>query len=110
MEDLERILKSVQEEDKKTRRLVPRRFIITEGIFYNTGDLCPLPQLVALKNEYKYRLIIDESLSLGILGPNGKGSADHFGMPVSEKNIYVFSLNAFIYQNAYMILLLGNRY
>lgn len=83
MEDLERILKEISLEDQKhPKRLVPRRFIISEGIFHSTGDICPLPKLIELKLKYKYRLILDESLALGILGPNGKGTAEHFGIPV----------------------------
>jgi len=47
MEDLERILISVQKEDKKTKRRLNRRFIISEGLFQNYGDICPLPDLVS---------------------------------------------------------------
>ncbi|KAJ9080161.1 serine palmitoyltransferase component [Entomophthora muscae] len=93
MEDLERILNEVSLEDQKhPKRLVPRRFVISEGIFFNTGDVCPLPKLIRLKNKYKYRLILDESLSLGILGPNGKGAAEHFGIPPTEVDIISGSL------------------
>ncbi|KAI9291537.1 PLP-dependent transferase [Neoconidiobolus thromboides FSU 785] len=93
MEDLKRIMEEVRLEDKKKPgRLVSRRFLITEGIFYNTGDLCPLPELVKLKYEYKYRLIIDESISFGILGSRGKGISEHFGLPITDIDIISGSL------------------
>lgn len=51
MEDLERVLKSIQEQDKKTKSKLNRRFIVTEGLFQNTGDICPLPNLVSRISE-----------------------------------------------------------
>ncbi|AMD21958.1 HFR103Cp [Eremothecium sinecaudum] len=59
---------------------IPRKFIITEGLFHNTGDIAPLPELVALKHSYRYRLIVDESHSLGVLGRTGRGLTEHFHM------------------------------
>lgn len=66
---------------KKAR--VTRKFIIVEGIYFNTGQLCDLPKLIEFKYKYKVRLFIDESLSFGVLGEHGKGVAEHFNIPVS---------------------------
>lgn len=41
---------------------------------------------------YKYRLIVDESLSLGVMGPNGRGVADHFGIKPGAVEILGASL------------------
>ena len=49
----------------------------------NTGNLCDLPKLVELKYKYKVRLMIEESLSFGILGKQGRGVTEHFNIPVS---------------------------
>ena len=65
------------------KKKLTRRFIVIEGLYMNSGDLPPLPEIVALKHEYKFRLIVDESISFGILGPRGKGISDHFQMPVT---------------------------
>lgn len=46
MNDLERILKQIQAIDKKSKRPLTRRYIVTEGLFENTGDLVLLPQIV----------------------------------------------------------------
>lgn len=51
-----------------------------EGISENRGDIAPLDQIYELKTKYKYRLVLDESLSLGVLGKTGRGAAEHFGL------------------------------
>lgn len=49
-----------------------------------------------MKHRYKYRLIIDESLSIGALGPRGLGVADLFGVARSELDIIIGSLSGAI--------------
>lgn len=38
---------------------------------------------VELKNKYKVRVFVDESYSFGVLGSNGRGISEHYGIPVS---------------------------
>lgn len=52
----------------------------------NSGDICPLPEIVELKSKYKVRLFVDESISFGTLGTHGKGITEYYGVPVSLKN------------------------
>lgn len=47
MEDLERVLKGVERDAKRKGGPLKRRFIITEGIFENTGELVNLPRIVS---------------------------------------------------------------
>jgi glycine C-acetyltransferase len=54
--------------------------IATDGVFSMDGDLCPLDKLIELKEKYGARLMIDEAHSVGVIGPNGKGIEDHFGL------------------------------
>lgn len=54
-------------------RTRPRHIIVTEGIFSGTGDIAPLPELVALKREFGYLLFVDETYSIGTLGSTGLG-------------------------------------
>jgi serine palmitoyltransferase len=79
--DLRRVLEKVQQTDKALGRKSrdQRRFIVVEGLYKNTGTICPLDELVALKHEFKYRLILDESFSFGTLGETGKGVMELFG-------------------------------
>lgn len=88
MEDLERLLKEQQEEDKKNpkKAKVTRRFMVVEGLYMNYGDICPLPKLIELKYKYKVRLFIDESVSFGVLGANGRGVTEHFAGQVNGMN------------------------
>ena len=51
----------------------PRHIIVTEGVFSGSGDIAPLPDLVALKEEFGYLLFVDETYSLGTLGSTGLG-------------------------------------
>lgn len=48
----------------------------------NSGLMCPLPELVKLRQKYKLRLFIDESITFGTLGKNCRGITDHFNVPV----------------------------
>lgn len=72
MDDLERVMRSVKNEQAKTKKLT-RRFIVTEGLFELTGDSTNLPKLIDLKDKYKFRIILDETWSFGVLGRSGKG-------------------------------------
>ncbi|KAK6462753.1 serine palmitoyltransferase component [Scheffersomyces coipomensis] len=68
---------------------IKRRFIITEALFANSGDLANLKTIVELKNQYKYRLFLDESLSIGTLGKTGKGLVEHCNIPRVEVSISI---------------------
>ena len=81
MESLEELLEQLNEQERKEKLpAIPRKFIVTEGLFHNSGDIAPLPQLVELKRKYKYRLFVDETLSLGVLGSTGRGLPEQFNL------------------------------
>lgn len=94
MEDLEQKLKEQELKDKKEpkRASVTRKFMVVEGVYAYTGNLCPLPQLVELKYRYKVRLFIEESYSFGVLGKRGCGVTEHFGIPVEKVDLISASL------------------
>lgn len=75
MEDLERVLAKVVKEGQG--KPLTRRFIVTEGLFENTGDIVNLPKIIELKLKYKFRIILDETWSYGILGRTGRGVTEH---------------------------------
>ncbi len=54
--------------------------LITEGVFGITGDLGALDDIVALKNDFEFRLLVDDSHGLCVMGKNGRGTAEHFGV------------------------------
>lgn len=83
MQDLENVLARVGLQRKKQKKPLARQFIVVEGVYANVGDICPLHDLLALKLKYKYRLIVDESHSFGVLGKRGAGICDHFDVKVT---------------------------
>ncbi|ORZ34148.1 pyridoxal phosphate-dependent transferase [Catenaria anguillulae PL171] len=92
MNDLEHKLATIAAEDKRLKRPLYRKFILVEGIYTNSGDIAPLPKLVELKERFKYRLIVEESCSFGVLGANGRGITEHFGIPATKVDMLVGSL------------------
>ncbi|MCD8102388.1 MAG: pyridoxal phosphate-dependent aminotransferase family protein [Alistipes sp.] len=53
--------------------------VITEGVFGMKGDLGKLDEIVALKKEFDFRLLVDDAHGFGTMGPDGRGTAHHFG-------------------------------
>ena len=54
--------------------------VITEGVFGMTGALGILDQIVALKQKYSFRILIDDAHGFGVMGPTGRGTSEHFGV------------------------------
>ncbi|PKN19461.1 MAG: 8-amino-7-oxononanoate synthase [Deltaproteobacteria bacterium HGW-Deltaproteobacteria-6] len=54
--------------------------IISDSLFSVDGDIAPLPQLVKIARRHKMLLMIDEAHATGVLGKNGGGVADYFGL------------------------------
>lgn len=72
MEDLEARLKDV-----------PSEFgilIVTDGVFSMSGEICKLPEIVALAKKYGARVMVDDAHGLGVLGEGGRGTAEYFGL------------------------------
>jgi glycine C-acetyltransferase len=57
-----------------------RCLIVTDGVFGTDGDLAPLPDLVELADDHGATLIVDDSHGLGVLGLEGRGTAEYFGI------------------------------
>lgn len=56
------------------------RFIVTDGVFSMEGDIAKLPDIVELAREYDAVVAVDDSHATGVLGANGRGTAEHYGM------------------------------
>lgn len=54
--------------------------IVTDGVFSMSGEICKLPEIVELKKKYGARLLVDDAHSFGILGENGRGIGEYFGL------------------------------
>lgn len=64
----------------KTSDGFKKRIIITDSVFSMDGDIAPLDTIVSLSEKYGCMVMIDEAHALGILGKNGKGAVEHFGL------------------------------
>jgi 8-amino-7-oxononanoate synthase len=54
--------------------------VVTDGIFSMEGDIADLPAIVAIAREYGARVLVDDAHSVGVLGDQGGGTAQHYGM------------------------------
>jgi 8-amino-7-oxononanoate synthase len=54
--------------------------IVVDGVYSMEGDIANVPELVRLAKKHGVALALDDAHSIGVLGPNGEGTAAHFGM------------------------------
>jgi len=68
-----------------------RKLIITDAVFSMDGDLAPLPELLALCEQFDAWLLVDDAHGFGVLGEQGRGSLAHFKL-ASLRIIYMATL------------------
>lgn len=81
MKDLESVLQSAE---KQTKGGI---MVLVEGVYGMTGDLARLDEIVALKRKYNFRIFVDDAHGWGVMGKQGRGVADHFGVQ-DEVDVY----------------------
>jgi len=98
-------LRTILTELRPTFKLMKKRvYLAIEGIYANTGDIAPLPEYMKLKNEFPFRILLEESYSMGVLGKTGRGITEHFGINPKDIEIIVGSLgNALGGTGAYVV-------
>ncbi len=57
---------------------VPRKLIVTDGVFSMDGDLAPLPGIVEAAEEFAAMVMVDDAHGEGVVGSHGRGIVDHF--------------------------------
>jgi len=72
MSDLKRVLNTC---GKNTGKL-----IVVDGVFSMEGEIVDLPEIVDLAKKYKARIMVDDAHGIGVLGENGRGTAEYFGL------------------------------
>ena len=76
--DLERCEKALQRATKITEETGGGILLITEGVYGMTGGLGRLDLIVKLKEKYNFRILIDDAHGFGVMGPNGRGTSEHY--------------------------------
>ena len=72
MDELENLLQKLGKDAPK--------LIVTDGVFSMEGDLANLPEIVRLARKYNARILLDDAHGIGVLGANGRGTAEYFGL------------------------------
>lgn len=85
-EALEHLLKSRRDRYEKV-------LIVIEGAYSMDGDVAPVPEIVRLKKAYDCFLLVDEAHSMLVLGENGRGVDEYFGIDPSDIDIHMGTLS-----------------
>lgn len=83
MEHLEKLLRRAGD----SRRV----YVVTESVFSTEGSIAPLAEIAALCERYGAVPVVDDSHGIGVLGQNGRGVLEHFGLR-SFRGLYTASL------------------
>jgi glycine C-acetyltransferase len=92
-----------------------RQLLVTDGVFSMDGDIAPLPDLCDVAEKHGAIMMIDDAHASGVLGENGRGTVDHFGVhgrvdiQVGTLSKAIGVLGGFIAGPAHLIEWLVNR-
>ncbi|KAM7280011.1 hypothetical protein ACFE04_007145 [Oxalis oulophora] len=85
MQSLQSTLEKITAGNARAKKL--RRYIVVEAVYQNSGKIAPLDEIIRLKEKYRFRILLDESNSFGVLGKSGRGLTEHCGVPVDKLDI-----------------------
>ncbi|NQU54335.1 MAG: aminotransferase class I/II-fold pyridoxal phosphate-dependent enzyme [Bacteroidetes bacterium] len=78
--DIENLKKQLGRATKLAEKQGGGILVITEGVFGMSGDLGKLDEIVKLKEEFDFRLLVDDAHGFGVMGKTGAGAPEHFGV------------------------------
>ncbi|MBI9033705.1 MAG: aminotransferase class I/II-fold pyridoxal phosphate-dependent enzyme [Bacteroidales bacterium] len=85
--NIQSLIKQLQRATKITQQTGGAILVITEGVYGMSGDLGALREIVALKSEYNFRLLVDDAHGFGTMGETGAGTGEHLGVQ-DEIDVY----------------------
>ncbi|MDA3930343.1 MAG: pyridoxal phosphate-dependent aminotransferase family protein [Prolixibacteraceae bacterium] len=85
--DMEKCDKMLRFATKRVEETGGGILVITEGVYGMTGDLGRLDKIIALKEKFNFRLLVDDAHGFGTMGATGAGTGEHFGVQ-DEIDIY----------------------
>lgn len=74
-DDIEHLDKLLTDSDPEKGKL-----LVTDGVFSMKGTLAKLPEILALQEKHSFRTFIDDAHGVGVVGPTGRGTAEHYGL------------------------------
>ena len=87
-DDLDKVLRvAIAEGQPRTFLPFKKILVMTEGIFSMEGEICRLPEVVAVCKKYKAYLYVDEAHSIGALGKSGRGVCEQTGVDPKDVDI-----------------------
>ncbi len=66
--------------ENRLKKTAEQKWVVTDGVFSMDGDLAPLDKIAGLCKKYQAILMVDDAHGLGVVGKNGRGSAEWFGL------------------------------
>lgn len=78
---------------KQHRGRHERVLVIIEGVYSMDGDIPDLPRFIEVKQKHKCMLMVDEAHAVGVIGPRGFGSHDHFHIDAATVDIWMGTLS-----------------
>jgi 8-amino-7-oxononanoate synthase len=109
--DLEALKSQLSQQRERFRRCL----ILSDSVFSMDGDLCPLPALLNLADQFSCMLLLDEAHATGVLGATGAGCVEHFSckerqlVHVGTLSKALGSLGGYVAGSAALIDFLRNR-
>jgi glycine C-acetyltransferase len=77
-------MESLRKQLERAKKLADKQggglLVITEGVFGMAGDLGKLDEIAAMKDEFGFRLLVDDAHGFGTMGATGAGVPEHFGV------------------------------
>ncbi len=86
IESLDKLLCDIR---SKHRRVV----LVVEGVYSMDGDYPDLPRLIEVKRRHQALLYVDEAHSIGVMGANGRGICEHFGVDPGEGDFWMGTIS-----------------
>src|SRR4028119_1560738 len=108
-------IEDLQSQLAQHRQHYRRCLIITDSVFSMDGDLCPLPEILAIAQEFSCMVLVDEAHATGVLGATGAGCVEHFNckkqnlIQVGTLSKALGSLGGYVAGSASLIDFLRNR-
>ncbi|MDR0294730.1 MAG: aminotransferase class I/II-fold pyridoxal phosphate-dependent enzyme [Prevotellaceae bacterium] len=86
-------VKALEDILKMSRGVFEKVLLVVEGVYSMDGDIAPINEFVRLKKKYGLFLMVDEAHSACVIGENGGGVHEHFGLQPTDIDIKMGTLS-----------------